>query len=486
MTGTRLRVPELPANMEWLNTQGESVALAELRGKIVVLHFWTYSSVNCAQALRDIEWLRKRYPDTLSVVGVHSPKFPNEQQSDNLQKAINRHYVRYPVVNDAQHAIWKEFGITIWPSIIYIDPEGYVVGVMRGDIKRKQLDKLIQQSITDAEKKKTLRRSRLLPRLKPEPSLDLKFPGKVLVTHERMYISDSGHNRILECMPNGRIVHTFGSGVDGLIDGPGQTAAFDSPQGLIYVDRHLFVADAGNHAIREIDLINREVSTIAGMGRPGLVKGFDVYPEPLNVPLNSPWDLDYADGHLYISMAGSHQLWSMDLNTKAIGVLSGTGQEGLVDGNAHAANLAQPLAICIGEDVEKMLFFADAGSSAIRAVRLRDNNVQTIIGKGLFDFGDKDGNKAAARLQHPMGLCYDARRKVLWVADSYNNKIKHIKLFNGTISSVTGQVRLNEPGGMSIYDNKLYIANTNAHKITRIDLDSGHLEDLEVFDSEND
>jgi len=486
MTGTRLCIPELPENLEWFNTQGDPVKFADLRGKVVLLHFWSYNRANCIQSLVDVEWLRKRYPETLAIIGVHAPKFPIQCSSENLQKAINRFYIRHPVANDVKLSICKEFGITSWPSIMYIDPEGYVVGVMRGDIKRKQLDKLIQQSIIDAEKKKILRPSRIQPKLKPEPSLELKFPGHVYVTAERMYISDSGHNRVLECMKNGRIVHTYGSGVDGLIDGGERTAAFDCPQGLVEVDRHLFVADTGNHVIRKIDLINREVSTIAGMGKPGRVKGFSRYPDPLTVPMNSPVGLDYQEGGLYIAMAGANQIWRMDLNTNEIGVCAGTGQEGIAGLTAQEASLAQPSALCFGEDVEKMLFFADAESSSIRSIRSRDKAVQTLVGKGLSEFGDVDGDGQKARLQHPMGLCFDPRRKVLWVSDSYNNKIKYIKLFNGLVSSIRTERTLNEPGGLSCQGDNLYIANTNEHTILRLDLNTGHIEDIEVFDLEND
>ena len=486
MTADKIRAPELPENLEWFNTQGEPVTLAQLRGKVVLLNFWTYCSINCMHVLDDIAWLEKRYPDSLAVIGIHSPKFLNERKSANLQKAINRYYIRHPVVNDAKHHVWKEYGIKAWPSIIYIDPEGYVVGLMRGEAKRKQLDKMIQQSIADAEANKTLHRSRFAIRLKPEPSLDLKFPGKIIVNEERMFISDSGHNRVIECMTNGRIVQVYGSGVEGLIDGPDNAAAFDSPQGLAHVDNFLYVADAGNHAIRKIDLITREVSTIAGMGTLGRVKGFDIYHDPLSVPLDSPWDLEYEAGHLYIAMAGSHQIWSMDLNNNIIRVWAGTGHEDLVDGVVHEANLAQPSGLSLGEDIEKTLFFVDAESSSVRGIRVRDNVVHTITGKGLFDYGDRDGARDTALLQHPMAICYDRQRKALWVADTYNHKLKHIKLFNGVVTTVNQEAPLDEPGGMSLHGEGLYVANTNAHKIVRVDLNSGRMEDIEIFEVETD
>jgi len=145
--------------------------------------------------LPDLAWLERRYPDTLTVIGIHTPKFPNERIGDNVQKAVNRHYIRHPVAHDASFSVWQQYGIKAWPTLIYIDPEGYIVGALRGEGRRKQLDQMIEQSIKDAEAKGTLVRSRTEVKLWPEPDLELKFPGKVLATHERLFISDSAHNR---------------------------------------------------------------------------------------------------------------------------------------------------------------------------------------------------------------------------------------------------------------------------------------------------
>jgi len=252
-------------------------------------------------------------------------------------------------------------------------------------------------------------------------------------------------------MPNGRILRAYGSGAAGQLDGMENDAAFDNPQGMACVDNYLFVADSGNHLIRKIDLITHDVSTVAGLGKIGRVKTFESFDDPLKVPLNSPWDLTYHNGSLYIAMAGSHQVWSFDLSKNTIQVYAGTGVESIVNGTAEISTFAQPSALTVGEDLEMMLFIADAESSAIRSIRLRDKYVNTIVGKGLFDFGEKDGKGSEASMQHPMGVVYDPKRKALWVADSFNHRIRHIKVSNNTVSSMRLQHPLAEPGGLSIH-----------------------------------
>jgi len=486
MNAPRIRAPELPDSLEWFNTRDGPVQLADLHGKVVLLHFWTYCCINCMHVLPELAALERRYPENLVVIGIHTPKFPNEKVTDNLQKAINRYYIRHPVAHDPSFSVWQQYTIKAWPSIIYIDPEGYIVGVLRGEGKGKQLDKMIQQSIKAAETKKILASSKFPTRLKPEPDLELKFPGKVHIGHDRLFISDSGHNRVLECMPNGRIVQIYGSGAPGLLDGIGSETSFENPQGLVQADNFLFIADTDNHVIRKVDLITWEVSTIAGMGKLGKVKTFDIYDDPLQVPLNSPWALEYDNGTLYIAMAGSHQIWSMDLGKNTIKVLAGTGVEELQDGNGHTAMFAQSSGLAIGEDIEKTLFLVDAETSSVRSIRIRDNYVSTIAGKGLFDFGDVDGKKEDALLQHPLDVAFDATRKVLWVVDSYNHKLRHVKISNGLVSSVKLSEQLHEPAGMSLKGDVLYIADTNAHRICSVDLNTGKMQELEVFKVETD
>ena len=486
MTTPKVRAPELPDTLQWYNTDGKPIKLADLRGKVVLLDFWTYCCVNCQHILPDLAWLEKRYPDTLTVIGLHTPKFPNERIGQNVQKAVNRHYIRHPVAHDESFSVWQQYGVKAWPTIIYIDPEGYIVGALRGEGRRRQLDQMIEKSIAEAKEKGTLVRSKTDVRLWPEPELELKFPGKVLATSDRLFISDSAHNRVLECMPNGRILRVYGSGAAGQLDGIGNEAAFDNPQGLECIANHLYVADSGNHLIRKIDLVTHEVSTAAGLGKIGRVKSFQTFENPLEVPLNSPWDLSYHNGSLYIAMAGSHQIWILDLSKNTLQVYAGTGSESIENGNVETSTFAQPSALSIGEDLETMLFIADAETSAIRSIRLRDNYVNTMVGKGLFDFGEKDGKGAEAKMQHPMGVVFDPKRKALWVADTFNQRIRYIKISNNTVSTMKLPHPLAEPGGLSIQGDDLWIANTNAHNIVKINIKSGEMEQVEIYSIETD
>lgn len=471
----RIRAPELPGNLEWFNTQ-QPLTMAGLRGKVVVLDFWTYCCINCLHVLPDLKYLENKYPDSLAVIGIHSPKFENERRPAQLQKAINRHHIRHPVANDPRFQLWRAYGIKAWPSLIFIDPEGYVVGVLRGEGRRKQLDELIREHIERAERKGVLTRSPLPLSLQEEPPAALRFPGKVLATRNHLYIADSGRNRILETHHEGRIRRIFGSGTADLLDGVEQAASFNNPQGMVHAGDFLYVADTGNHAIRRIHLKTGEVMTLAGTGRQGRYVA-DRFSDPLEAPLNSPWDLAYHESNLYIAMAGQHQLWRINLNHLAIERYAGSGREDLSNGAPERAGFAQPsgLAVSAGR-----LYVADSESSAIRSLDIASARVDTLVGKGLFDFGDRDGIGREARLQHPLGLAIDDERNALWVADTYNSKIKRIDLKTNQVSKFKFAHPLDEPGGLSLFRDKLFIANTNTHEIVCLDLQSRFAEVVNV------
>lgn len=472
---TRIRAPELPDNLEWFNTD-QPLTLASQRGKVVILDFWSYCSINCMHLLPDLRYLENKYPETLAVIGVHSPKFENERIPEQLQKAINRLHVRYPVVNDPTFQMWRAYGIKAWPSLIFIDPEGYVVGVLRGEGRRKQLDELISKHLDIAEAKGTLNYSPIPVSLKPEPESMLSFPGKVLATRNSLYIADSGRNRVLETYHEGKVRRIFGSGTAGMLDGVETAAMFDNPQGMVIVGDFLYVADSGNHALRRIHLKSGEVMTLAGTGKQGRYVA-DSFGEPLEAQLNSPWDLTYHENNLYIAMAGQHQIWSMNLNRLAIDRFAGAGREDITDGPLERSCFAQPSGLTVNDG---RLYSVDAESSAVREIELNQGLVKTLVGKGLFDFGDRSGVGREARLQHPLGITMDTDRNVLWVADTYNSKIKRIDVQTNEVSTFKFNFKLNEPGGLSIYRNKLFIANTNEHQIVALDLETRMAEIVDV------
>ncbi len=474
-TATKVRAPELPDNLDWFNTE-QPLTLASQRGKVVLLDFWTSCCINCMHVLPDLRYLENKYPDTLTVIGVHSPKFENERKPAQLQKAINRHHIRHPVANDTKFQLWRAYGIKAWPSIIFIDPEGYVVGVLRGEGRRRQIDELISQHIEAAEEKGVLVHSPMPVAPKPEPKGALSFPGKVLATRNSLYIADSGRNRVLETYHDGKIRRVFGSGTAGMLDGVETAAMFNNPQGMVIVGDFLYVADTDNHAIRRIHLKSGEVMTLAGTGKQGRYAA-DSFREPLEAELNSPWDLSYHESNLYIAMAGQHQVWRMNLNHLGIERFAGSGREDIVDGPLESACFAQPSGLTA---LDGRLFVADSETSAVREIEINREQVKTIIGKGLFDFGDRSGVGREARLQHPLGISVDNERNALWIADTYNSKIKRIDVQTSEVTTFKINFKLNEPGGLSLYRNKLFIANTNEHQIVALDLQSRMTEVVNV------
>lgn len=475
MSESRIRAPELPDTLEWVNCDAP-LRIADQRGKVVLLDFWTYCCINCMHILPDLHYLEQKYPDELTVIGLHSPKFPNEKVAANVLKAVNRHHIRHPVANDPTRSVWRQYGVRAWPTVIFIDPEGYVVGALPGEGRRRQLDQLIREHLEAAAKRGLRSEGRVSVCARPEPRGPLSFPGKVHAARGRIYVSDSGHNRVLELRADGSIVRTFGSGSPGLVDGALAEASFNDPQGLVRGDEYLFVADTGNHAIRRIDLLRGEVQTIVGTGEQGRYAG-ERFTDPTKATLNSPWDLAYHDGQLYIAMAGQHQVWRLDLKRNVIEVLAGSGREDLVDGPLQLAALAQPSGLALQGD---RLYVADSEVSAIRVIDLERKRIEALVGIGLFEFGDADGVGLEAKLQHPLGVAMDPQRGGLWIADTFNHRIKYLDLATSEVRRLDIDVPLAEPGGIAVDGDSLLVANTNAHNLLRVDPGRGSAEVVKI------
>lgn len=467
--------PPLPENLVWVNAR-QSPRLDTLRGRVVLLHFWTYSNVNSQNVLPDLRYLENKYHDGLTVLGIHTPKFATERNEPNVLKATNRHYVRHPVATDPDFACWQLYGIRAWPSLAVIDPEGRVAGIFPGEGRRAELDTLVGELLEEAAAHDARVYETQPPVSKPEPKLPLRFPGKLLATDNMLYVCDSGHNRVLECNHDGRVLRQFGSGNPGFWDGRGVDAGFSNPQGIAQIKDYLYVADLGNHAIRRIRLLSGDVDTIAGTGTQGRAVVTDA-PEPQTIPLNSPRDLAASGEKLFIAAAGQNQVWALDLARQRLGVFAGSGRHGLSDGLGGAAQFAQPSGLATHGQV---LYVADADSSSVRSVRFLDLQVKTLVGVGLYDFGDVDGLPAAVRLQYPSALAVDPGGSILWVADTYNNKIKALSLRGGGVRTLALPYRFHEPTGISVGSGSLWIANTNAHEVVRIDTGSGVIRRLPI------
>jgi len=489
-----VRAPEFPKGMDWLNTDNP-LSLSQLRGKVVVLDFWTYCCINCMHVLPKLHDLEQKYGDNLVVIGVHSAKFEGEGETENIRQAILRYDIEHPVLNDNKFVVWKSYAVQAWPTMVLIDPDGYIAAVQSGEGAPEYFDPLIAQMIDSFSKAGKLDSTPLDLALEKTsaPSSLLLFPGKVHVDEagDRLFISDSGHHRVIIVKRStGAILDVIGSGEKGLKGGNYDEAMFNDPQGLELVGDILYVADTKNHALRAIDLQKKEVSLVAGTGQQG---GYGRGASPaLETRLTSPWDLVWADGKLFIAMAGPHQIWYYDPDEKEVNLWAGSGRENIVDGPRLLAALAQPSGLTT--DGSKRLFFADSEVSAIRSVDLADNGgVNTIVGQGLFDFGDVDGGRTKARLQHPLGVAW--HEGVLYVADTYNNKIKIVvpeeyssKTYAGTgveghADGALDRATFDEPGGLDVAaDGTIYLADTNNHLIRVVDPESGSVSTLQLTD----
>ena len=489
-----VNAPEFPPALSWLNTD-EPLTIRGLRGKIVLLDFWTYCCINCMHALDDLKRLERKHPQHLVVIGVHSAKFTVEKDTNNIRQAILRYGIEHPVVNDCEMRVWQEYAVRAWPSFILIDPLGKVFGSHSGEQIFDLFDRVISQMVEHYESTGELRRGPLRTRMEAErvPDTVLSFPGKVLADEERgrLFIADTNRNRIVVVSPEeGRVLRVLGSGEAGFRDGSATEAQFLKPQGMALSEQTLFIADTGNHAIRVADLDSGAVSTVVGDGLRDTE--WNNAPGPLEGRrLNSPWDLQLVHGVLFAAMAGNHQIFGIDLEGGFMAGHAGSGREDHVDGPLLAAALAQPSGLTTDGD---NLFVADSEISSIRAVSLdpRGGHVRTVVGKGLFDFGDTDGVGPKVRMQHPMGVVYAERQ--LFVADTYNNKIKSVALPTLSVRTLAGsgaaghrggvgaEACFNEPAGLSYAGGKLFIADSNNHAIRVLDLETHAVSTLTLRD----
>lgn len=495
----RFMAPDLDGGTEWLNTTGP-ISMKELRGKVVVLDFWTYCCINCMHILPDLKYLEKKYPNQLVVIGVHHPKFDNEQNTENIREAILRYEIEHPVVNDAEGKIGRNFNFSSWPTLVLIDPEGKYVGHQPGEGNRELFDNVIGKMIAYHRAKGTLDETPVSFHLEREKQAasPLRYPGKVLadVTGKRLFVSDSNHNRIVISTLDGQLLDTIGSGAVGSADGSYADAEFDHPQGMALVGEKLYVADTENHLLRAVDLTAKKVNIVAGIGEQsrGRLTVADGPQNPLTTALNSPWALQPLDGVLYICMAGPHQMWGYNLATSALQVVAGTGREDILDDSLDACALAQPSGITTDG---KYLYHVDSEGSAVRRTSLGKNGeVSTVVGphdlargRSLFEFGDIDGKVAKARLQHPLEVLYHDGS--LYVADTYNHKIKHFDMKTGDTATWlgTGQrgseikadsVQLSEPAGLTVIGEELIIADTNNHRILAANLKTKAVREFKI------
>ncbi len=529
----RVRASEL-VGRGWLNTGGKEVTLADLRGKIVLLDFWTFCCINCLHVLDELRPLEEKYPDVLVTVGVHSPKFEHEADPEALAAAVERYEIGHPVLDDPELATWQAYTARAWPTLVVIDPEGYIVAHLAGEGHAHGLDTLVSELVAEHEAKGTLHRGDG-PYVPTETTAgDLRFPGKAVALPSGSFlVADTGHHRLVELDKDlSTVLRTVGSGERGWLDGEAETAQFSEPQGLALLPDEvaqqtgydLVVADSVNHRLRGVSLSTGTVITIAGNGiqrllDPGNHTGaselseagqptdvgagsasvpagesednltFDsgeprltemsLGADPLNLALSSPWDVLWSKAlsRVVIAMAGTHQLFSFDPVSEGIEIVAGTGLEGLLDGDASVAWFAQPSGL--SEDSAGNIWVADAETSAVRRLTVQSSipgvRVETVAGTGLFDFGFRDGPGETSRFQHPLGVAGLPDGSVA-IADTYNGAIRRYDPATGKVSTLIRG--LSEPSDVLVDLTPtesggaplLIVVETNKHELVRVPL----------------
>ncbi|MDI2033411.1 NHL domain-containing thioredoxin family protein [Paenarthrobacter nitroguajacolicus] len=510
-TQHRVRASELEGR-GWLNTGGKSLDLESLRGKIVLLDFWTFCCINCLHVLDELRPLEEKYADVLVTVGVHSPKFEHEADPVALASAVERYEIHHPVLDDPELATWKAYTARAWPTLVVVDPEGYIVAHLSGEGHADGLAVLLEELVAEHEAKGTLHRGDG-PYVAPVPtSGTLRFPGKATQLANGNYlVVDSGHHRLVELRPDLETVErVIGSGTKGYLDGQSEIAQFNEPQGVTLLPSELawklgydaVVADTVNHRLRGVTLSSGYVQTIAGNGVQRLLdtgparvtdSGAGTWSEHhddgpadfaadavdvgalglgTEVSLSSPWDVVWSEKlqKVVIAMAGTHQIFVFDPLANEVSILAGSGLEGLLDGKAEEAWFAQSSGLAI--DGEDNIWVADSETSSLRRLVVSDSGVtvETAVGKGLFDFGFRDGEAAVARLQHPLGVTVLPDNSVA-IADTYNGAVRR---YDPATKSVSTLARgLAEPSDVVVVqvegsDPLLVVVESNKHQLVLV------------------
>lgn len=462
--------------LPWLNVS-RPLTLKDLKGKVTILDFWTYGCINCIHVLEDFRKLEKKYGDKIVIIGIHTPKFDNEKNLETLRRIVVRYGIEHPVVNDIDSIMARQYGMRAWPTQFIIDPRGKILGRVVGegnyDLFVENIDRLLKQQAADLSDHK-------LPISLEKKSFAksmLAAPGKITVSPDQkmVAVSDTLHHRIIITDNKGKIIKYIGGKQSGYRNGSSKDARFLAPQGLAFTSKGLYVADTGNHTIRYIDLKTGNVKTVAGNGKneSHIGKGY----KATSIGLRSPWALALKGKTLFVAMAGNHQIWKFDIAKNTIGRWAGSGDENIDNGDLNRASFSQPSGLSL---IDNKLYVADSEDSAVRVIDLKKKNVSTVVGSGLFDFGDKDGRFRKARLQHVLGIASKDPYQV-YIADTYNHKLKLLDLKAKKVITVAGtgkpgkgagkatQSALNEPGGITFLGDNILIADTNNNRIMQYD-----------------
>jgi thiol-disulfide isomerase/thioredoxin/sugar lactone lactonase YvrE len=453
-------------DVEWLNTI-RPLSLASLKGRLVLLDFWTFCCINCLHVIPLLQKLEEQYAEQLTVIGVHSPKFTHERDIEQVEDAIHRYGVSHPVIHDPERRLWDEYTVRAWPTLVLISQDGYVLGHFPGEPKPGVLEAEIEQSLKA--------RPGVAARMSPGPASSpasasssgaYRYPAKIKsVPGEslRWALADTGNHQVVLLDATGEEISRYGDVLNG-------------PEGLCCSETTIYVADTRNHLIRAIDLVSGEVSTLAGTGERGHPLG-SYWDSGLQTSLASPWDVELVGDRRFFANAGTHQLGELRLADGSVRSAAGNGREGIHDGPNFHAQLAQPSGLAYERDSET-LYFVDSETSSVRCLDIKTGWVETLIGLGLFVFGDSTGSFEDARLQHPLGLALCGNE--LYVADTYNDSIKVLNLRRRSVETLDrGQfvchdalcTPTSEPAGIACAPgDRLLVVDTNNHRVIEFDL----------------
>lgn len=445
-----MRAPELRGR-GWLNTGGEPLSIGGLRGRFVLLDFWTFCCVNCLHVLDEVRPLEEEYAEELVVVGVHSPKFVHEADPDALAAAVERYAVPHPVLDDPELITWQAYTARAWPTLVLVDPEGYVVAQYAGEGHVHAIGRMLEELVAEHRAKGTLQPAGS-PYVAPEvePST-LRFPADAVPLPDgQVLVADAGHDRVVVLDAEGAVVREWGG--------------FREPNGVCVVGGTAYVADTVHHQLKSIDLASGEVRVLAGDGHQWM-QGDSTE------RLSSPWAVAWWRDRVWIAMAGIHQLWTYDPVTGAVEVAGGTTNEGLLDGPLAEAWFAQTSGLAADGD---RLWLADSETSSLRWVE--DGVVHTAIGEGLFDFGFRDGPADQALLQHPLGVTALPDGSVA-VCDTYNGAVRRFDPRTREVETLASG--LAEPSAAYVDGDVLVVVESAAHRLTRVPL--GHASRTDGF-----
>lgn len=487
MASKKSQLPSFEKDLEWLNTTRPLSFEEDLKNKLYVMDFFTYCCINCIHILPYLKKVETEFTDNpgFTVIGIHSPKFPNEKNMEQVKEAVIRNKIKHPVLNDSECNLWMTCGISCWPTVFIVGPCHTLLFVLVGEQQIEKVSFLCHHILNYFESctvKLDLCPLPIFEMEEPKPNqAGLLFPGNISTNGDCIIVSDTGHNRLLLMSRHLEVEETIGSGNSGCNDGPFSTASFNSPHGTAWFKNSLYVADTGNHSIRKVDFEQKLVYTVF-KNEPHLMES------PVKSSFLSPWDVCIGPALdsdlstlniLYIAAAGSHQIWALNLDSDVSSSeyclpFAGSGkEENRPNLYRFKAGFAQPSGITYSCLLPDHLFIADSESSTIKSIALKGGAVKTIIGGGrdptdLFQFGDEDGNHINAKLQHPMGVCV-FKENMLAITDTYNHKIKLVNVKRkNCVTLCNTNVSLNEPSGICHLDMMLLVADTNNHCIVPI------------------